>query len=126
MPIKDFSITLKKINTSNSKKDVSVVTGYNAIAQYIEHIAKTQKGELTSDKNLGSDYFNYIFDGKGNIPVMEVKLAADITSKIPNITNVEVKVVSFTETTLQFEVFYTALNGINKQSRAGCFIEVDI
>ena len=77
MAIKDFEITFKKIQTSSSKKDVGFVTEFNAISQYIENIAKTQKGELPADKELGSDYFTYIFDGQIYKSEIEVKLAKE-------------------------------------------------
>ena len=64
MALKDFSILLEKIYTDSSKKDLAVVSGFNAYSQYIEAVCKTQKGELVSNMNLGSDYFKYIFNGQ--------------------------------------------------------------
>lgn len=126
MAIKDFSITLQRISSQTGKKDVGIVTGFNAISQYIEHICKTQKGELTSDVNLGSEYFNYIFSGNSDKDVMEVILAADIAAKLQNITNVKVKLFSMTETLIQFEIFYSLTNQLNKQTNSSCFIEVEL
>jgi hypothetical protein len=59
---KDFSILLDKVHTTTGTRDVSMVTGFNAYAQYIENICKTQKGEIISDMSLGSDFYNYIFN----------------------------------------------------------------
>lgn len=126
MALKDFSITLQKIKTSSSTNDVGIVTGFNAITQYIENIAKTQKGEVPSDVNFGSDYFNYIFGGNADAGVMELKLAADISSKIPELVDVKVNVVNFTDTVVTFEVFYSLNNGITKQQNSSCFIEVKL
>lgn len=126
MALKDFSITLQKIKTSASTNDIAIVTGFNAITQYIENISKTQKGEVPSDVNFGSDYFNYIFNGNADPGVMELKLAADISSKIPELIDVKVSVVDFTETVVTFEVFYSLNNGITKQQNSSCFIEVKL
>jgi len=126
MALKDFSITFQKIKTSTDKKDVSIVTGFNAIAQYIEHICKTQKGELPDNMNLGSDYFNYIFDGHADLGIMEIKLAADILAMIPGLNDVKVNVITFTDNILVFEVYYSFNDGINKQQKSSCFIEVEL
>jgi hypothetical protein len=126
MALKDFSITLQKVKTSTSTKDVGMVSGFNAISQYIENVTKTNKGEVPSDVNFGSDYFNYIFDGNADVGVMELKLAADIASKIPELIDVKVNVIDFTQNIVTFEVFYSLNNGVNKQQNSSCFIEVQV
>lgn len=124
MAFKDFSITLQKVKTSAITNDIGMVSGFNAIAQYIENITKTQKGEIPSDYNFGSDYFNYIFNGSADAGVMELKLAADIASKIPQLIDVRVSLIDFTETNINFEIFYSLNDGINKQKNSSCLIEV--
>lgn len=124
MELKDFSILLEPIQTSSSKKDISIVTGFNAITQYIENVMKTQKGELVSDMNLGSDYFSYIF-GSPDKGVLEAQLAAYIEAAIPKLKNIKVNLIYFSEDQLQFEIRYSIFNiGINSQKDASCFIEV--
>ena len=51
MAIRDFSILFEPVQTATSNKDISLVSGFNAISQYIEHVLKTQKGELISNMN---------------------------------------------------------------------------
>lgn len=126
MAIKDFEITLKKLNTPSSKKDVGFVTGFNAISQYVEQVAKTQKGELPGDKNLGSDYFNYIFGGQIDAGVVQIKLAADIHSQIYYLANVSVNILSFTDSNIEFKVDYTTMTKIHNQNKSSCFVEVEI
>lgn len=124
MELKDFSILLEPIQTSSSKKDISIVTGFNAITQYIENVMKTQKGELVSDMNLGSDYFSYIF-GSPDKGILEAQLAAYIEAAIPKLKNIKVNLIYFSEDQLQFEIRYSIFNiGINSQKDASCFIEV--
>ena len=126
MALKDFSILLEKVNVTNTKKDIGMVSGFNAYAQYIENICKTQKGELVGDVTLGSDYYSYIFSGQADLGVLQNALAAYIDAAVPNISKVSVVVNSFTETSIQFTVFYSVSNGINNQANASTFIEVEI
>jgi hypothetical protein len=126
MALKDFSILLEKINVNSTKKDISLVSGFNAYTQYIESVCKTQKGELISNMDLGSDYFAYIFDGQADIGALEVSMAAYIQAAIPDISNVSVSVEYASDTNFQFLVNYELSNGISKQSKANAFIEVDI
>jgi hypothetical protein len=126
MAIKDFEITFKKIQTSSSKKDVGFVTEFNAISQYIENISKTQKGELPADKELGSDYFTYIFDGQIYKSEIEVKLAADILSKIYYLLKTKVTLINFTDSLIEFKVDYTTTNKVGNQNDSTCYIEVEI
>lgn len=123
MAIRDFSILLNQIETAQNKKDIAVVSGYNAVVQYIEHIMKTQKGELVSDMSLGSDYFSYIFgsaDGGG----LELNIASYIQAAIPQITDVKVFLVSQSDSILSFQIQFSILDGLKVQKNASCFIEV--
>jgi hypothetical protein len=125
MQVRDFSILLEPIQSSTTKKDISLVTGYNAYAQYIEHVLKTQKNELVTNMNFGSDYYSYIF-GTNDVGVLEIKLAAYIQSAIPKLTNIRVLLSSKIETELTFQVFFSFYDGIKFQTDLSCFIEVPI
>jgi hypothetical protein len=126
MALKDFSILLEKISTDSSKKDLSVVSGFNAYAQYIEAVCRTQKGELVSNMNLGSDYFKYIFNGQANIGSLELSLAAYIHAAIPELSNVQVNVLYISDTLFRFLVTYLITDGINTQNKASTYIEVPL
>lgn len=123
MATKDFSIFLQPINTTSTKKDIGQVSGFNAISQYIEHVMKTQKGELVANISLGSDYFNYVF-GTDDIGGLELTLAAYIQAAIPKITDVVVKTMYVDETKYDFQVIFSIYDGIKVQQNASCFIEV--
>ena len=124
MPIKGFSILLEKITTNTNKKDIGIVSGFNAYSQYIENVCKTQKGELVSNMDLGSNYFNFIFNGKADVGSLESVMAAYIQTAIPSINKVKVKLQFSSETVFQFLITYSISNGINSQSDASTFIEV--
>lgn len=123
MAIKDFSIFLQPVNTTSSKKDIGKVSGFNAVSQYIEHVMKTQKGELVSNINLGSDYFNYIF-GTDDLGSLELSLAAYIEAAIPKINDVIVKTMYYDESRYNFQIFFSIYDGIIIQKNASCFVEV--
>lgn len=125
MLARDFSILLEPVVTSTSKKDISLVSGYNAYAQYIEHVMKTQKKELVSDMNLGTDYFTYIY-GTVDRGVMELNLAAYVQAAVPKLTNVKVKLLEQTNTDMHFNVSFTFFDGIKIQNNISCFIEVPL
>lgn len=122
---KDFSILLEKIETTSSKKDIAVVSGYNAIAQYIEHILRTQKGELISNMSLGSDYFTYIY-GTNDPGVLETNLAAYIQAAIVKLSDVSVKLLSQSDQLFQLQVIFSVFDGIKFQKNVTCFIEVEL
>lgn len=124
--LKDFSILLEKINTKAIKKDISMVSGFNAYSQYIENVCKTQKGELVADLNFGSDYFSYIFAGQNDVGGLEAALASYIQASIPQVYNVKVTLQYASETVYQFFIEYSLNNGINSQSNASTFIEVEL
>jgi hypothetical protein len=125
MAIKDFSILMEKIETARTKKDISVVSGFNAITQYIEHILKTQKGELISNMSLGSDYFTYVY-GTNDVGVLELSLAAYIQAAIVKLNNVKVKLLSQSNQFFQFQVTFSLFDGIKYQDNVSCLIEVEI
>lgn len=117
---------MEKVSVSGAKKDISLVTDFNAYAQYIEVICKTQKGELVSNNNIGSDYYTYIFDGQANLPVLETTLAGYIQAAIPKITNVAVKTQYSSPSQFQFVIYYSIFDGTNKQSNNATFVEVEL
>ena len=126
MAMKDFSILLEKINASSNKKDIGLVSGFNAYAQYIEVVCKTQKGELVSNMNLGSNYFSYMFSGQLNLPALQNSMAAYIQSAIPDIHNVNVQTQYISQDVYQFIITYSLTNGLSSQNNSTTFVEVEI
>ena len=124
MAIRDFSILFEPVQTATSNKDISLVSGFNAISQYIEHVLKTQKGELISNMNLGADYFTYIF-GTQDRGVLELNVASYIEAAIPQIKNVRANLVYYSTDILQFEIVFSIYDGIKTQNNVSCFIEVE-
>jgi phage baseplate assembly protein W len=103
-----------------------MVTGYNAIVQKISHLLNTNKGELTSDKNFGSNYYVFLFDPVGNKQTLEITLANYIEASIPGISNVTVQLDSYTETNLFFQIKFSYYDGIVFQNNIYCSVEVKI
>lgn len=126
MALKDFSILLEKVSTTSSYKDLAVVSGFNAYSQYISAICKTQKGELVSNMDLGSDYFKYIFNGQANTGALEISMAAYIYAAIPALANVQVQITYMSDTIIKFLVTYLISDGINTQNKASTYIEVQL
>ena len=122
----DFSILLEKIPTTNSPTDIAMVSGYNSIVQKISHLFNTNKGELTSDKNFGSDYYVYMFDPVSNKEVLENTMSHYIQASIQGVTDVTVELFSYTQTLLQFKVKFGYFDGIKLQGNIYCNIEVNI
>ena len=122
----DFSILLEKIPSTNSTTDIAMVSGYNSIVQKISHLFNTNKGELTSDKNFGSDYYVYMFDPVNNKSVLENILSHYIQASIQGVTDVNVELFSYTQRLLQFKVKFGYFDGIKLQSNIYCNIEVNI
>lgn len=122
----DFSILLEKIPSINSNTDIAMVTGYNSIVQKISHLFNTNKGELTSDKNFGSDYYVYMFDPVSNQSVLENTLSHYIQASIQGVTDVNVELFSYTQSLLQFKVKFGYFDGLKLQSNIYCNIEVNI
>lgn len=123
--LRDFNILGYKINTTNSKKDLSLVTGFNSYIQKIEHICKTQKGELPSDSSLGSDYYAFLFDPVGNKNVLEINLQAYLKASIYDLTRVKVTVVYSDETKVLLNVKF-GLRNFTKSQDAECLVEVPL
>jgi phage baseplate assembly protein W len=126
MQLRDFSILFQKIPTTGQKTDIAMVTGYNAIVQKISHLLNTNKGELTSDKNFGSNYYVFLFDPVGNKQTLEITLANYIEASIPGISNVTVQLDSYTETNLFFQIKFSYYDGIVFQNNIYCSVEVKI
>lgn len=124
MARKDFSILLEKIETAGKKKDISTVTGFNSIVQSIEHIFKTQKGELIANMSLGTNYFTYLY-GTDDPGSLEMILAAYLESAIIKIKNVKVTILSQSANLIQFKVNFSLFDGIRYQDNATCFIEIE-
>jgi len=126
MQLRDFSILFQKIPTTGQKTDIAMVTGYNAIVQKISHLLNTNKGELTSDKNFGSNYYVFLFDPVGNKQTLEITLANYIEASIPGISNVTVQLDSYTEANLFFQIKFSYYDGIVFQNNIYCSVEVKI
>lgn len=125
MPTKDLNILGLKVRTSTNQKSLSIVTGYNSYVQKIEHICKTQKGELPSDMNLGSDYFNFLFDPAGNKNFLQTNLENYIQAAVYEIRNIKVLVSSFTQSKIYLIVNFSLADSIQEQT-SSCTVEVDI
>jgi hypothetical protein len=90
MDKKDFNILGLKINTGSSKKDIAYVTGYNSYVQKIEHICKTQKGEIPYSRSLGIEYYDLKFNSVVGKNVMQLKIQNNVKiDVIKNSTNDE-------------------------------------
>ena len=122
----DFSILLEKIPSTNISTDIAMVSGYNSIVQKISHLFNTNKGELTSDKNFGSDYYVYMFDPVSNKSVLENTMSHYIQASIQGVTDVTVELFSYTQTLLQFKIKFGYFDGLKLQSNIYCNIEVNI
>jgi len=122
----DFSILLEKIPSTNSNTDIAMVSGYNSIVQKISHLFNTNKGELTSDKNFGSDYYVYIFDPISNKSLLENTMSHYIQASIQGVTDVTVELFLYTQSILQFKVKFGYFDGIKLQSNIYCNIEVNL
>lgn len=125
MLVKDFSILMEPVLTQSSKKDIGIVSGYNAYAQYIENVLRTQKKEVVSNMNFGTDYFTYIF-GANDPTLIEDNLAAYIQTAIPQISQVLVTLVDQDANHMTFRVTFTYYDGIKYQSNIACLIEVPV
>jgi hypothetical protein len=124
MKNKDFSILLEKIPSTAEKTDIAVVTGYNATVQKITHLFNTNKGELPSDSNFGSDYYIYLFDPVGNKSNLEANLANYIRASIPELNSAKVTLESYSETKITFNVKFSYFDGLIMKSNIQCTVEV--
>jgi len=114
--LKDFNILGTKVSTSLNKKDLSLVTGFNSIVQNIEQVCKTQKGELPSDLNFGSEYFSYIFNPVAGKNVLENKIKNNIEYNVKNLKNVEVKISYMDEQKVILNVSYSLVTSLKNQN----------
>lgn len=125
MQDQDFSILFEKIPSTGNKTDISMVSGFNSIVQKINHLFNTNKGELVSDKNFGSDYYVYLFDPLSNKTSLEANLANYIKASITNLSSVKVNLVSCTEDLLEFDVLFSYFDGSVLNENIFCSIEVE-
>jgi hypothetical protein len=123
--LRDLNILGYKIDSNTSKKDISLVTGFNSYIQKIEHICKTQKGELPSDTSLGSNYYAFVFDPVGNKNVLELNLQAYLKSAIYDLTRVKVTVVYSDESKVLLNVKF-GLRNFTESQDAQCLVEVQL
>jgi len=124
MQEKDFSILFEKIPSTGSKTDISMVSDYNSIVQKINHLFNTNKGELVSDKNFGSDYYTYLFDPIGNKKNIEANFSNYIKASIKNILKTKVELVECNETNLYFDIYFSYFDGKTLNENIYCSVEV--
>jgi hypothetical protein len=122
---KDFNILGFKVSTGATKKDISLVTGYNSYIQKIEHICKTQKGELPSDSSLGSNYYAFIFDPVGNKDVLQLNLAAFLKAAIKDLSTVKATVIYSDTKKFIVNIKFTLKNFTQNQTTE-CLVEVPL
>lgn len=123
---KDFSILLEKIPSASEKTDIAMVSGYNSVIQKITHLFNTNKGELTSDKNFGSDYYVYLFDPVANKKNVEANLSHYIKASVPELSFVKVTLTEYTDAKLVFNVRFSYFDGLINKSNINCTIEVTL
>jgi hypothetical protein len=75
--------------------------------------------------NLGSDYFNFLFDPAGNKNFLQTNLENYIQAAVYEIRNVKVLVSSFTQTKIYLIVNFSLADSIKEQI-SSCTVEVDI
>lgn len=126
MQTKDFSILFEKIPTANSTTDIAMVSGYNSIVQKITHLFNTNKGELASDQNFGSNYFVYLFDPVSNKSTLEKNMSYYIEASIQGVTNVVVQLSYYSQSSLQFKITFSYYDGLKVQDNIYCLIEVSL
>ena len=126
MKTKDFSILFEKVNTTSTKKDIAFVDGYNYFVQQIELILKSKKGELLSDKNMGSDIYSYQYNPRTNRQSMELLLRTNIEYSIKKIFNVRVILQYSSPEKMIFEVSFDSNYGTNTITTSFCTIEVPL
>lgn len=123
---KDFSVLLTKVTTTNSKKDISMVTGLNKTVQLVEQACKVNQGELMADYYFGSDFYQYKFTGLANTSMLQAMLSNSIQYSVPELSNVTVKLTEATDVTMNFDITFTTSDSVNKQVNAQCTIEVPL
>jgi hypothetical protein len=125
MATKDFNILARKVTSSNNKKDISFVTGYNAYVQKIENICRLQKNEIPSSVYMGVDYYVFLFNPVSNKNIMEQAIENSIVNAIYDIQNVNVEITEYTETEVTMKVTFTPSKLINKNPTT-CQIKVSL
>lgn len=123
--LKDFNILGLKIDTSASKKDIAVVTGYNQYVQKIENVCKTQQGELPSSPYFGSNLFEFIFDPVSNKNFTEIDLESFIANGVKGVNNVKVNITYFDQQKATLNVKFM-LNNYLQTQKLQCTIEVPL
>jgi hypothetical protein len=126
MQTRDFSILFEKIPTTASTTDIAMVSGYNSIVQKITHLFNTNKGELASDKDFGSNYFVYLFDPVSNKTTLEKTMAHYIEASIQGVMDVVVQLYYYSQSSLQFKITFSYFDGLKLQSNIYCSIEVSL
>jgi len=126
MQPKDFSILFEKIPTTSDTTDIAMVSGYNSIVQKITHLFNTNKGELVSDQNFGSNYYVYLFDPVSNKSTLEKNMAHYIEASIQGVMDVIVQLYYYSQSSLQFKITFSYFDGLKLQSNIYCSIEVSL
>lgn len=125
MATKDFNILGRKVSSTNNKKDISFVTGYNSYVQKIENVCRLQKNEIPSSVYMGVDYYVFLFNPVSNKNIMEQAIENSIVNAIYDIQNVNVEITDYTESTVTMKVTFTPSKLINKNPTT-CQIEVSL
>lgn len=125
MATKDFNILGTKVSSTNNKKDISFVTGYNSYVQKIENVCRLQKNEIPSSVYMGVDYYVFLFNPVSNKNIMEQAIENSIVNAIYDIQNVNVEITDYTESTVTMKVTFTPSKLINKNPTT-CQIEVSL
>lgn len=124
MEKKDFNILGLKINTGASKKDISYVSGYNSYVQKIEHICKTQKGEVPYSRNLGIEYYDLKFNSVVGKNIMQLKIQNNIKNLVKEFDLVTAKTQYTTNEFLILDVDFELKKQLNKQ-KLKCQIRIN-
>jgi hypothetical protein len=122
---KDLNILGKKVTTTSSKKDISVVTDINSYVQKIENVLKTQKGELPADLGIGSNYYNYKYSLPNYSGFLESDIRNDISYAIMDLISVNPKLYYFDTEKMIFQISFQVLDSANKNTNS-CTIEVSL
>jgi hypothetical protein len=125
MATKDFNILGTKVSSTNNKKDISFVTGYNSYVQKIENVCRLQKNEIPSSVYMGVDYYVFLFNPVSNKNIMEQAIENSIVNAIYDIQNVNVEITDYTDSTVTMKVTFTPSKLINKNPTT-CQIEVSL
>lgn len=125
MATKDFNILGRKVSSTNNKKDISFVTGYNSYVQKIENVCRLQKNEIPSSVYMGVDYYVFLFNPVSNKNIMEQAIENSIVNAIYDIQNVNVEITDYTDSTVTMKVTFTPSKLINKNPTT-CQIEVSL